>query len=236
MFSIPMVNPVDISEVPICEVVISCDNLLCDGHGRPPNPTVIVQISEANRSSWIRYGRTEVIEVTYSSSCWNGFEKNCSKNHLNWRKIHTTETFNSLKLLQRCSNPQYLCTIIFRSCDGLNKNSLIRFTVYDVREKVSQTAVPLGSAEVALGLVQETPRLRIPLQSNSGNAGFITMTTYLPEQERKYPRSPARPQPEPPKRYGHRRSQSLPPKLGIKLMIPPTYKLSSVFVNPTVSF
>lgn len=51
--------------MPICEVVISCDNLLCDGHGRPPNPTVIVQISEPNRLSWIRYGRTEVIEVMY---------------------------------------------------------------------------------------------------------------------------------------------------------------------------
>lgn len=53
----------DISEVPICESVISCDNLLCDGHGRSPNPTVIVQISEPNRLSWIRYGRTEVVEV-----------------------------------------------------------------------------------------------------------------------------------------------------------------------------
>lgn len=126
---------------------------------------------------------------------------------------------------------------MFRSGDGLNKNSIVRFTVYDVREKVSQTAVPLGSAEISLGAIQETARLRIPLQSNSTNAGpvpgFVTMTTYLPEQERKYPRSPAK-QVEPPQRYGHRRSQSLPPKLGIKLNIPPPHKLSSVFVNPTV--
>ncbi|XP_031628041.1 inositol polyphosphate-4-phosphatase type I A isoform X2 [Contarinia nasturtii] len=195
MMRLQIGKEIDISEVPICEAVISCDNLLCDGHGRPPNPTVIVQISEQNRLSWIRYGRTEVIE--------------------------------------RCSNPQYRCTAVFRSGDGLHKNSLVRFTVYDVREKVSQTAVPLGSAEITLGTIQETARLRIPLQSNSGNAGFITLTTYLPEQERKYPRSPAR-QIEPPQRYGHRRSQSLPPKLGIKLNIPPPYKLSSVFVNPTV--
>lgn len=123
---------------------------------------------------------------------------------------------------------------MFRSCDGLNKNSLIRFTVYDVREKVSQTALPLGSAEMKLGEIQETGRLRISLQSNSGNAGFITMTTFLPEQERKYPHSPAK-HVEPPPRYGHRRSQSLPPKLGIKLMVPPQLKLSSVFVNPTVT-
>lgn len=124
---------------------------------------------------------------------------------------------------------------MFRSCDGLNKKSLIRFTVYDVREKVSQTALPLGSAEVKLGEIQETARLRIGIQSNSGNAGFITMTTFLPEQERKHPYSPAKHVDQPPPRYGHRRSQSLPPKLGIKLMVPPQQKLSSVFVNPTVS-
>lgn len=147
---------------------------------------------------------------------------------------------NILKIvLQRCSNPQYLCTIVFRSGDGLNKNSLVRFTVYDVREKVSQTAVPLGSAEISLGAIQETARLRIPLQSNSANAGpitgFVTMTTYLPEQERKYPRSPAK-QVEPPRYgYGHRRSQSLPLRLGIRHNIPPPHQLSSVFVNPTVN-
>lgn len=68
--------------------------------------------------------------------------------------------------------------MIFRSGDGLNKNSLIRFKVYDVREKVSQTAVPLGSAEVTLGAIQETARLRIPLQPNAGisTAGLYSST------------------------------------------------------------
>lgn len=122
---------------------------------------------------------------------------------------------------------------MFRACDGLNRNSLIRFTVYDVREKVSQTAVPLGSAEVALATIQEIPRLRIPIQLNSSNAGFITMTTYLPEQDHKYTRSPAK-QIEQPPRHGHRRSQSLPPRLGVKLIVPPQQKLSLIFANPTV--
>lgn len=31
---------------------------------------------------------------------------------------------------------------------------MIKFTAYDVKEKVSQTAVPLGSAEIALGVIQ----------------------------------------------------------------------------------
>lgn len=55
---------------------------------------------------------------------------------------------------QRSSNPQFLCTIIFRSGDSLNILSQIRFTAFDVREKVSQTAVPLGFAEIALGVIQ----------------------------------------------------------------------------------
>lgn len=108
--------------------------------------------------------------------------------------------------------------------------------MYDVREKVSQTAVPLGSAEIRLGIIEETTRLRVPLQSNSGSAGFITITSWSPEQERKHPRSPAKPSIEQQQqRYGHRRSQSLPPKLGVKLLVPPQLKLSLVFANPTVS-
>lgn len=43
---------------------MSCDNLLCDGHGRPPNPSVVVEVADAHRSMWIRYSRTEVIEVS----------------------------------------------------------------------------------------------------------------------------------------------------------------------------
>lgn len=95
--------------------------------------------------------------------------------------------------LQRCSNPQFYCTISFRQCDNLHAESLIRFTVFDVREKVSQTAVPLGSAEIALGVIQDTTRLRIPLRSISGvNAGFITIASWAPENDKKTPRSPAK--------------------------------------------
>lgn len=65
--------------------------------------------------------------------------------------------------------------------------------MFDVREKVSQTAVPLGSAEIALGVIQDTTRLRIPLRSISGaNAGFITIATWAPEQDKKTLRSPAK--------------------------------------------
>lgn len=104
-------------------------------------------------------------------SHWSHWGNVLLNNILNEWKGKTKTIFHHL---QRCSNPQYLCTIIFRSGDGLNKNSLIRFTVYDVREKVSQTAVPLGSSEVSLAAVQETARLRIPLKSNSGAAGLLT--------------------------------------------------------------
>jgi inositol polyphosphate-4-phosphatase len=50
-------------EIPICESALSCDNLLCDGHGRPPNPTIVIQVTTPHCPGWIKYGRTEVIEV-----------------------------------------------------------------------------------------------------------------------------------------------------------------------------
>lgn len=65
--------------------------------------------------------------------------------------------------------------------------------MFDVREKVSQTAVPLGSAEIALGVIQDTTRLRIPLRSINGvNSGFITIASWAPENDKKTPRSPAK--------------------------------------------
>ncbi|XP_035786576.1 inositol polyphosphate-4-phosphatase type I A-like isoform X1 [Anopheles albimanus] len=209
---------IDLNEVPICESVISCDNLLCDGNGKPPNPSVVVQVTSSSRSvsGWIKYGRTEVIE--------------------------------------RSSNPQFICTIQFRACDGLSADSQIRFTAYDVREKVTQTAVPIGWAEVALGVIADTTRLRIPLRTQvcGESAGFLTIATCAPDTERRTsnPRSPVKagsgvgggvggaggllPAGSTGEVYGHRRSQSLPPKLGIKLFIPPPSKIGLVFTNPSL--
>uniref|UniRef100_A0A182PTU4 phosphatidylinositol-3,4-bisphosphate 4-phosphatase n=1 Tax=Anopheles epiroticus TaxID=199890 RepID=A0A182PTU4_9DIPT len=211
---------IDLNEIPICESVISCDNLLCDGNGKPPNPSVVVQVTSNNRSSgWIKYGRTEVIE--------------------------------------RSSNPQFICTIAFRACDGLHSESLIRFTAYDVREKVTQTAVPIGWAEISLGVIADTSRLRIPLRTQAcgESAGFLTIATCTPDMERRSnPRSPLKsgmfsglPMGETQahqyqqhqhhhhqQQLGHRRSQSLPPKLGIKLFIPPPSKIGLVFTNPSI--
>lgn len=110
---------------------------------------------------------------------------------------------------------------------------MIRFTAYDVREKVSQTAVPLGFAEISLGVIQDTSRLRIPIGSQNNTVGFITIVTFTPEHDKKL-RSPAKPN-EHQSSIGHRRSQSLPPKLGVKLFIPNHMKLPLIFTNPNVS-
>jgi inositol polyphosphate-4-phosphatase len=109
---------------------------------------------------------------------------------------------------------------------------MIRFTAYDVREKVSQTAVPLGFAEISLGVIQDTSRLRIPIGSQNNTVGFITIVTFTPEHDKKL-RSPAKAHEH--QSVGHRRSQSLPPKLGVKLFIPNHMKLPSLFTNPHVS-
>lgn len=188
---------VNIQEVPLCETALACDNLLCDGHGRPPNPSIVVHVTVPHRSGWLKYGRTEVIE--------------------------------------KCSNPQFVRTVLFRSGDGLSaSDSQVRFTVYDVREKMSQTAVPLGSAEIALNAIKDTTRLRIPLRSSSNNnSGFITIGSWSPVQEKKMnARSPAKSSGH--FVLGHRRSQSLPPKLGVKLFVPAQYQLSLLFANPSI--
>lgn len=61
-------------------------------------------------------------------------------------------------LFQGSSNPNFLTTVSFRASDGLTTETKIRITAYDVRERVSQTATPIGSAVVTFSIVQDTPR------------------------------------------------------------------------------
>lgn len=56
---------VDPCELPLCEVSLSCDNLLCDGHGRPPNPVLLVNVYLPEDRVLLKYAKTEVIEVGY---------------------------------------------------------------------------------------------------------------------------------------------------------------------------
>lgn len=97
---------------------------------------------------------------------------------------------------------------------------------------MSQTAVPLGFADISLGVIQDTTRLRIPIRAQNSNVGFITIFTFVPENIRKNPRSPAKITEH--EKHTHRRSQSLPPKLGVKLFVPSHMKLSNLFANPYV--
>lgn len=85
---------------------------------------------------------------------------------------------------QRSSNPGFLSTVSFRASDGVTGDSRLRFTVYDVRERVSHTAIPLGSACVLLSAIQDTSRLRIPLLSRTQTTiGFLTISTWMLEAE-----------------------------------------------------
>lgn len=53
-----------------------------------------------------------------------------------------------------------------------------------MRERVSSTSIPLGSACVLLNPIQESSRLRIPLYSRTQNTvGFLTITTWALEAE-----------------------------------------------------
>lgn len=127
---------------------LACDNLLCDGHGRSPNPVLVVHIFIPSHRVWVKYAKTEVVE--------------------------------------RTSNPCFLNTVSFRVSDGLSGNSKVRFTALDVRERVSQTATPIGSAIITLQELQDAERLRIPLLSSGGTTvGFLSVSVWNLELEDK---------------------------------------------------
>ncbi|XP_046586824.1 inositol polyphosphate-4-phosphatase type I A isoform X2 [Neodiprion lecontei] len=190
----------DPAEIPICEVSLACDNLLCDGHGRPPNPVLEIDILAHRSNTWIKYARTEVVE--------------------------------------RSSNPGFLTTVSFRTSDGLTSETKVRITAYDVRERVSQTATPIGSAVVIFNAIQDTPRLRIPLKSaKATTVGFLTINVWNLEAEDKgnsTESTPCRNIPANNQIFSHRRSQSLPPRLGTKMKLPHQGQLKLLFANPHV--
>ncbi|XP_033210596.1 inositol polyphosphate-4-phosphatase type I A isoform X2 [Belonocnema kinseyi] len=191
----------DPAEIPICEVSLACDNLLCDGHGRPPNPVLEVDFQTSRSKMWIKYARTEVVE--------------------------------------RSSNPGFLTTVSFRASDGLNMDSRVRITAFDVRERVSQTATPIGSAVMMLSAIQDTPRLRIPLKSaKSTTVGFLTVNVWNLEAEDKGNSTESTPSRNVLSNSSqvmcHRRSQSLPPRLGTKIKLPHQGQLKLLFANPHI--
>ncbi|KAM8721478.1 hypothetical protein ACLKA7_007367 [Drosophila subpalustris] len=210
----------ELSELPICETAISCDNLPLDGFGRPPNPRVICSVLQPGEDClWRQFARTE--------------------------------------LLERTRTPQFLCTMRFLRSGGFKTSTQLRFSVHDVRERVSLTSLPLGHAEVALGVIQDATRLRLPLSSPCGECGFITLASWAPEAASEFPQSSngmgrgATGLQQPPPRSstqmfdqasernnsgsrqkGHRRTQSLPPKLGVRLFVPQQCGVERVCANP----
>lgn len=55
----------DPSEVPLCEIALACDNLLCDGHGRSPNPVLVARVFIPAEAVWLKYANTEVVQVLF---------------------------------------------------------------------------------------------------------------------------------------------------------------------------
>lgn len=57
----------------MCEISLACDNLLCDGHGRPPTPVLEIDVQSKSSKTWIKYARTEVVEVMTKNKYKNKF-------------------------------------------------------------------------------------------------------------------------------------------------------------------
>ncbi|XP_045784070.1 inositol polyphosphate-4-phosphatase type I A [Maniola jurtina] len=176
----------DMNEIPLCELALFCDNLLCDTHGRPPSPVVVIYV-KYSKGLCIKYGTTEIVET--------------------------------------CSNPCFSKTILFRASDGLSRETIVRIVVYDVKERVSETAVPMGSTTLQLSTIQEAQRLRVALMTRDNKTvGFVTINGWSLEPSY-IGTSPSHTNEKncidiPQKILCHRRSQSLPPRLGLKLKFP----------------
>ena len=48
----------------LLEAGLACDNLPCDGLGRPPSPRVLVYLRNSADAEWRLYASTEIVEVT----------------------------------------------------------------------------------------------------------------------------------------------------------------------------
>ncbi|CAK1588461.1 unnamed protein product [Parnassius mnemosyne] len=176
----------DMTEIPLCELALSCDNLLCDSYGKPPSPLIVVYV-KYSKEVCIKYGTTEIVETS--------------------------------------SNPCFSKTILFRASDGLTGEAMIRIVVYNVKEKVTETAVPMGFTSLQLSTIQEAQRLRVALMTRENKTvGFVTIHGWSLEPSY-IGTSPNHSNEKnsvdiPQKVLCHRRSQSLPPRLGLKLKYP----------------
>ncbi|XP_045510028.1 inositol polyphosphate-4-phosphatase type I A [Colias croceus] len=176
----------DMNEVPLCELALSCDNLLCDTYGRPPSPVIVIYV-RYSKELCIKYGSTEIVET--------------------------------------CSNPCFSKTVLFRASDGLTGKAMVRIVVYDVKERVSETVVPMGYTTLQLSTIQESQRLRVALKTRDNKTvGFVTVNGWSLEPSCTG-NSPCHTNDRncldnPQKIQCHRRSQSLPPRLGLKLKFP----------------
>ncbi|XP_022209306.2 inositol polyphosphate-4-phosphatase type I A isoform X2 [Drosophila obscura] len=208
----------DLSELPICETALSCDSLPVDTFGRDPNPRVVCSVLQPGEDClWREHARTELQEGTRT--------------------------------------PQFLSTMRFQRSAGFTASTRLRFSVHDVRERMTLTSVPLGHAEVALGVIQDTTRLRLPVCSPRGECGFITLISWSPEAAVEPGQATGNGLPPPPRsstqlfetaggasassgsvsgsgRRAHRRTQSLPPKLGVRLFVPQQCGLQRVCAKP----
>ena len=48
----------------LLETGLACDNLPCDGLGRPPSPRILIYLRNPTEAEWRLYANTEIVEVT----------------------------------------------------------------------------------------------------------------------------------------------------------------------------
>ncbi|XP_035705264.1 inositol polyphosphate-4-phosphatase type I A isoform X2 [Folsomia candida] len=222
----------DVSESPICEISLSADNLLCDVHGRAPSPKVVVHVRNLNTGSWVKYAVTEIVHR--------------SSNPV----FLTTISFRGTDGLTENSEVRFTIQDV---------RELTTSTVTVVGHLALQLGSLKSIERIRLPISPQTAsshRSSSGSSSSSGtnhhtHPGFLTLLCWnLEREERSSTEStPCRPNPikydahhhNNPRHshivlssssYSHRRTQSLPPKLGCKLKIPLQNNFGHLFSNP----
>lgn len=207
----------DAGELPYLELSVSCDNLRCDGNGWPPSTRAVLYQRTPPSGLWLAAGGTECVP--------------------------------------HCSNPQYLVSLALWHSRGVNHATKLRLVVYEVRDAVTSTQVVLGAAEVDAALLLQEPalkrRLCLATPAGVGGAGFVTLATrnasdlvddvvssMLQPRGSSNPQSPTWTDADAEEwaaaaaaGQGHRRTQSLPPRLMLDLGRPSQGWIGTYFVN-----
>ena len=196
------------NEIPLMEMNISCDNLLCDALGRAPSCRIVIYWRNRSGLCEKTDGKTETmlgrrkslkdtsesdstldkgnpnIEVAAPKNFEGVFsDTRVSQPQYQRQTSHPVWQKHSMtEIVERSSNPSFLRTTVFRKSDGIDVNlAELRISAYDLRERFTATSTLLGTSNVSMADLKKTGRIRLKLSSpnpDGRTAGFVSLNSW----------------------------------------------------------